>query len=275
MPRLTPVRLLVPALLLISTVALAQEPTATGSTAPPPSSTHSSSLDRLYLNFIEDAMIVDEQRWEGWLQYDDADFIDVTALYGSAAFQVFPNTELGGRVGFGQTDTTEGLPDGTGATDLDVWGKYYWNLGDRATELTAGAILTVPTGDDASGLGLDAFALKGFGAIRYSLKAVVLTGTVGLQANETGHILGSGDLDGELSFQAGAGVIAPWSDAFSFIGELSWKSNRFEGFDDDTRLLGGLNLRLSDRGMLRPAVSVGLDDGAPDFQFFIGYAHSF
>jgi hypothetical protein len=274
MHRAIPTSVLVLALLL-SPAAAAQDTTPTGSAGPPPAATHSSSLDRLYLNFIEDAMIVDEQRWEGWLQYDDADFIDFTVLYGQAAFQIFRDTEIGGRVGFGRSDTDSGLSDGTGATDLDLWGKYYWNLGDRATEISAGAILTIPTGDDSVGLGADAFALKGFGAIRFSLQAVVLTGTLGLQVNETGRTLGSGDLDGEASFSAGAGVIAPWSEAFSFIGELSWKSNRFEGFDDDARLLGGLNLRLSDRGMLRPALAVGLQDGAPDFEFIIGYAHSF
>jgi hypothetical protein len=263
---------LVPALFLSSAVAVAQGTQTSGGTT---AATHSSSLDRLYVNFIEDAMIVDEQRWEGWFQYDDSDFIDVAALYGQAAFQIWRNSEIGGRVGFGKTDSSSGAEDGTGATDFDLWAKYYWNLGDRGTEMSAGAIVTIPTGDDSAGLGMDAFALKGFGAIRYSLNHLVLTGTLGLQTNDNGQTLGSGELDGDISFTAGAGVIIPWSDAFSFIGELSWKSARFEGLDDDARLLGGLNLRLSDRGMLRPAVAAGLDDGAPDFEFIIGYAHSF
>jgi len=275
MHRPFPTRVLIPLLLLTTTAALAQQTSTSGSTAQAPASTHTSSLDRLFINFVEDAMIVDQQRWEGWFQYDDSEFIDYTAVYGQAAFQLFANTELGGRVGFGKSDTDSGDLDGTGATDLDLWGKYYWNLGDRATEVSAGALLTVPTGDDAAGLGTDAFALKGFVAARISLEAVVLTGTLGLQANESGRFLGSDDLDGETSFTAGAGIIVPWSDSFSIVGELSWKTQRFEGFEDDGRVLGGINLRLSDRGMLRPAVSFGLEDGAPDYQFIIGYAHSF
>ena len=45
--------------------------------------------------------------------------------------------------------------------------------------------------------------------------------------------------------------------------------------DSDTRLLGGINWRLANRGMFRGAVALGLDDGAPDFQLLLGYAHEF
>ena len=34
---------------------------------------------------------------------------------------------VGGRVGFGSTDASGGGPDGSGATDLDVYGKYLLN----------------------------------------------------------------------------------------------------------------------------------------------------
>jgi hypothetical protein len=236
--------------------------------------TVTSSRDRLYLNFVEDAMITDEQWWEGWVQYDDRDQIDRTILFGQAAFQVWRNTEIGGRVGFGKTDTNPPLDDGTGATDFDFWGKYYWNLGNDRTEITAGAILTVPTGDDSVGLGFDAFALKGFGAVRWRLSTVVITGTLGLQLNDDGRTLNSPSLDGQTAFSAGAGVIAPWSDSFSFIGELTWSGKRFKGLDDEAALLGGLNLRLSERSLLRPSIAVGLQDGAPDWQVYIGYAYA-
>jgi hypothetical protein len=239
------------------------------------SPTNTSSRDRLYINFIEDAMIVDEQWWEGWLQYDEADNIDGTVLYGRAAFQPWENVEVGGSFGFGETNSSSSLPDGMGATDLNLWGKYYWNLGDQKTELTAGGVLTVPTGDNEVGLGWDAFALKGFGAIRYRLKPVVLTGTFGLQTNADGQVFNSGTLDGNLSVDLGIGVIAPWSESFSWIGELTWNSERFDGTDDNSQLLGGINLRLSNRGMLRPALAFGLQDGAPNLEVIVGYAYSF
>jgi hypothetical protein len=239
------------------------------------SRTNTSSQDRLYINFIEDAMVVDEQWWEGWLQYDDADIIKRTILFGRAAFQPWDNVEVGGSIGFGNTDTSFDANEGTGATDLNLWGKYFWNLNNDRTEVAAGGIVTVPSGDDSVGLGFDAWALKAFGAARYRLKPAVVTGTVGLQFNSNGRTLGAPALDGEIAFSLGVGVIAPWSESFSWVGELTWKSERFDGADNDTQLLGGINLRLSSRGLLRPALAFGLQDGAPDLQVLVGYAYSF
>ncbi|HXV75458.1 MAG TPA: hypothetical protein VD788_04000 [Candidatus Polarisedimenticolaceae bacterium] len=267
--RLVPIGML----LLAPAAASAQDEPAT---APRVDSTVTSSRERLFLNFSEDAMITDEQWWEGWLQYDDRDEVDRTILFGQAAFQIWVNTEIGVRVGFGRTDNAPPLDEGNGATDLEAWGKYYWNLGNDRTELAAGVILTVPSGDDSVGLGFDAFALKGFGAVRYRLSTVILTGNVGLQLNEDGQTLNSGELQGETAFSVGAGVIAPWSDSFSFVGELTWEQSRFEEIDDgEAQLLGGLNLRLTNRGILRPAVAVGLQDGSPDWQIYLGYAYVF
>ena len=201
-------------LALLPGTTLAQE-TETVETSEIPatttSATNTSSQDRLYINFIEDAMVVDEQWWEGWLQYDDADVVKRTILFGRAAFQPWNNVEVGGSIGFGGTDSSMNLPDGTGATDLNLWGKYFWNMGNDRTELTAGGIFTVPSGDDSVGLGYDAWALKGFGAVRYRLKPAVLTGNVGVQFNSNGRTLGSQTLDGEIAFSLGIGVIAPWS----------------------------------------------------------------
>jgi len=266
------------ALVLLPGSAWAQETETVEQTDITPtttSATNTSSQDRLYINFIEDAMIVDEQWWEGWLQYDDADIIKRTILFGRAAFQPWDRVEIGGSIGFGGTDSSMNLPDGTGATDLNLWGKYFWNLNNDRTELTAGAIATIPSGDDSAGLGFDAWALKGFAAARYRLKPAVVTGTVGLQFNSNGRTLDSPTLDGEIAFSLGVGVIAPWSETFSWVGELTWKSERFDGADNNTQLLGGINLRLSSRSLLRPALAFGLQDGAPDLQVIVGYAYSF
>ena len=77
-----------------------------------------SSSDRLFLSFIEDATIVQNQWWEAQLELADFDSVDQTIVRGIAAFRPWKSVELGGRVGFGQTDTPAGLPDGSGATDL-------------------------------------------------------------------------------------------------------------------------------------------------------------
>ena len=269
---------LVAALALLPGSTLAQE-TETVETAEiiatPTSRTNTSSQDRLYINFVEDAMVVDEQWWEGWLQYDDADVVKRTILFGRAAFQPWDNVEIGASIGFGNTDNSNGFNEGTGATDLNLWGKYFWNLNNDRTEFAAGGILTIPSGDDSVGLGFDSWALKGFGALRYRLKPAVITGTVGLQFNSNGRTLGSPTLDGEIAYSLGVGVLAPWSESFSWVGELTWKSERFDGANNNTQLLGGINLRLSSRGLLRPALAFGLQDGAPDLSILVGYAYSF
>ena len=46
-------------------------------------------------------------------------------------------------------------------------------------------------------------------------------------------------------------------------------------YEDDARLLGGVNWRPLARGTIRAAVSVGLTDGAPDAAIVAGYAVAF
>ena len=260
------------AVVLAAAPSLAQDPAA----SPTPATSSAGGREhRLFLNFAEDATVVHRQWWEGQLEYSDGDPIDSILLRGVVAFQPISNLEVGGRVGFGSTDTPSGFPDGSGATDLDLWGKYYFAAPSGTTEFAAGVLVTVPTGDDTAGLGFDAFALGGFGSMRYNAKRFSLTGKVGLRFNEDGSILGSSDIDGETSASFGAGVIWPWNADVGFIGEVNYEDGRFEGADADTRALAGLEWHLSDQARLRLAGTVGLSDGAPDFQALAAYAHTF
>ena len=112
------------------------------------------ATDRLFLSFAEEATLVDRQWWEGQAEFQDGNGFDAKILRGVAAFQPWAQVEFGGRVGFG--DSSSGvLPDGSGATDLDLWAKYHFGSSGK-TEFAAGGIATVPTGDDAVGLGFDA-----------------------------------------------------------------------------------------------------------------------
>jgi hypothetical protein len=241
---------------------------------PGASATPTSSDDRLFYAFIEDATVVDRQWWEGRLEYIDGDSIEITQLSGVVAFQPWDRVELGGRVGFGDSDVGGGLSDqsGSGATDLDFWGKYYFGGGGE-TEFAAGIVATIPTGDDNAGLGSDAFAVSAFGAIRHRLARAILSFHGGLRFNQDGQIFGV-DLDGETSALLGGAIIAPLADQITVVGEVDFESGRFDGADDDLRVLGGLNWRVFNRGMFRAALGVGLSDGAPDWQVLIGYAAS-
>lgn len=242
----------------------------------------SSSWDRLFLRFAQDATVPDRQWWEGQVAWMKAKDVDQATLRGVVDFQPWNKVGIGGRVGFANTDTTTGLPDGSGATDLDIWGKYYFGAPASApnTEFTLGGIVTVPTGDDASGLGYDAFAITAFGGVRHRLRRVILSFTAGLQANDNGSIFESPKLDGEVAPQAGAAGIIPLGDRTSVVVELTYNGKRFEGFDDVWLALGGVNWRPFNRGMLRGALTVGLNstpavEVTPKYSFLISYAAMF
>ena len=237
------------------------------------SSAPTSSSDRLFLSFIEDATVIENQWWEARLEVSDWDTVDVTALTGVVAFQPWQSWELGARVGFGDSDISGGSGvDGSGATDLNAWGKYYFGGSDN-TEFAVGSVVTVPTGDDSAGLGFDAFGISAFGTIRHRLERLVLSFHGGLRFNDDGRFVNN-DLKGETSALLGAGVIFPLADQVTIVGEFDYESGRFEGRDDDLTLLGGINWRMLNRGMLRGALGVGLADGAPDWQLIVGYAAS-
>lgn len=247
--------------------ALAQGQTSSGNTVD----------DRLFLSFIEDAKIVETQWWEGRAEYADGDIIESTLVRGIVAFRPWDSElEVGGRVGFGSTDTPAPLPDGEGGTDFDLWAKYHVGSDSNDTDYVVGGVLTIPTGDDTAGLGNDAFGASVFGALRYQLQQATIAAHIGFRFNGDAEILGLVERDGEVSAQLGAAVIYPLrNDSFSVIGELDFEGERFDGADDAFRVLGGLNWRVGRQGMVRGAVAAGLSDGAPDAEFLIGYAAQF
>jgi hypothetical protein len=261
-------------LFLIASILLsALLPMTAAAQAEETKSTTSSSM-RLFHGFIEDATIADNQWWEGWLEYSAGEAVDIFLLRGVAAFQPWDSFELGATVGFGSSSADGEIPDGSGATDLDIWGKYHFSKGGGATEFAAGGVITVPTGDDTAGLGYDAFSIAAFGSVRHRYETLILTAHAGARINGDGQIFGV-DVDGELSPMLGVGFFYPHSDEVTFIAEANFESERFDGMGSDLRLLGGVNWRLSNRGILRSAVGVGLTDGAPDAQLILGYAVNF
>jgi hypothetical protein len=232
--------------------------------------------DRMFMSFAEDATIIDGQWWEGqfaWADGDSAFTIDTMVLRVVAAIQLKPNLEVGGRVGFGDTDGDGGV-DGSGATDFDLYGKWHFGASKQGTEYAAGGILTIPTGDDTAGLGYDAFSLAGFGSFRHRFEHFVINGNLGARVNGDGAFRGS-EFDGDLSAFGGAGIIYPISDQVSFIGELDFESSRFDGGKSMSEATGGLNWHLSNRGIARVAVTFGLSDGSPDTTLTAGYAWLF
>jgi hypothetical protein len=267
--------------LILSVVALSGAAMAQTGTSTTPAK-GGVNADRLFLSFAEDATIIQKQWWEAQFEYADgsSDYPwDKTIVRGVIAITPVKNLEVGGRVGFGSTDATGSTPDGTGATDLDLYGKYHF--GDyQTTEFAAGVIATVPTGDDNAGLGADAFSVKAFGSMRHHLPSATFTANAGLKINGDGQIgsrnpPGKVELKGKTSASLGLGLLIPVSNEFTLVTEAVVETERFDNTDADVRLLGGVNWRPMNRGTFRGALSAGLADGAPDFQVLLGYAWVF
>jgi hypothetical protein len=260
--------------LAVSGATLAQTTTPSSTPTPVPPSGMS---DRLFLAFAQDAAIVASQWWEGQVEYDDGaqDLpVDVLLARAVVAFQPFRNIEVGGRVGFGTTDTDPSLNDGSGATDLEAYAKYFFGSAVDKADFTAGLLVTVPTGDDSVGLGYNAFAGQMFGAVRYRLDKAVIAGHVGARFNGDGDLLGF-PIDGQTSFELGVAALVPMGNAFSFVGEAQIETERFDGFDSTADLLVGANWKAFGRGMLRGAFGIGLTDSSPNFRAIVGYAYTF
>ena len=233
--------------------------------------------DRLFLSFIEDPAIVDWLRAEGQLEYATAESEDrFVARYVTAAqFSGLPNVEFGARIGIASLDRTGGGPDGSGATDLDLWGKMVLRPGRSGLPSVAfGGEITLPTGDKNAGLSYDAFSSQLFGAARFLLPKGEISFHLGVRSTGAGEIAGI-PLDGEVSGKAGLGYLVAVTPRLVLVAEAKYEGKRFESGEDDARLLFGVNWQPISAGVIRLALAGGLTDGAPDVQLLAGYSYDF
>jgi hypothetical protein len=268
--------LLFAAILAVAPAVLGAEPEPAPATPASPAASPGIT-DRLFLAFAQDAAIVPSQWWEGQAEFDDGSSgipVDVLLARGVVAFRPVASLEVGGRVGFGKTSAPGTAPDGTGATDLDVYGKWVWANAVENLDFTAGVLFTVPTGDDTAGLGFNAFSTQAFGGVRFRLENVVLGTHLGYRFNGDGRFQGV-DLQGKGSFEMGVSALFPLANRVSFTGEVLYETSRFEGGEAATQVMAGINWTAFPRGTFRGAVGGGLTDGAPDFRVILGYAFHF
>jgi hypothetical protein len=233
--------------------------------------------DRLFLSFVEDTAMVGKSHWEGQLDYSSFEHSDhfLSRAIAAMQFDAMPRVEFGARFGIGGASFSGDMADQGGYTDLDLWGKLY--VGPRwrpQTEFAVGALLTLGTGDEESGLGYGGLRSKIFGAARYSFDRWELTANAGLRFNEGVMIYGR-PFDGEIAPSIGVGAVVPYNEKITIIGEFVWEGERFDGFEADSRLLAGVNWKPLPYGMLRLAIGAGLADGAPDSQILAGYSFDF
>lgn len=234
--------------------------------------------DRLFLAFAQDATIVTSQWWEGQVEYLDGSSgvpVDAFIVRGQVAFRPVKNLEVGGNVGLGNTDAPAGVQDGTGATDLEIFGKWLFDGTAENLKFVAGIVATVPTGDDSVGLGYNSFAVQTFGAVRYKLdNDITIGGHVGLRYNGDGEFQ-TVDINGDTSFEVGGMALFPLAHEVTLVAEANVETKRFDGADSIANLLAGVDWKAFRRGVLRGAVAAGLTDSSPDFRVTLGYAYTF
>jgi hypothetical protein len=231
------------------------------------------SVDRLFLSFVEDPALVHRRHYEAQVDYEEPDFANSTVLRGIVAFQFesMPRVEVGARLGYGNLEI-DGFADGSGMTDLDVWGKFHIKRSaDNRMDMALGAIATLPTGDSDSGLGRDALQSKIFFGASYAWKEVLLVANAGIAAAENGEAFGV-PLEGKTAPAVGIGVLLPFMPGISVVFEANYEGELFEDTKADSNLLTGVNWQLQEHGKLRLAVSLGLGETSDLAEIIAGYA---
>ncbi len=238
--------------------------------------------DRRFVQlFIQDAALVENGWIEGQvrlqtLSNDD----DVFRIGPLVAFSPIDKLEFGARLDFIDRDVTEGNGDPgrseSGIGDTTAWAK--WQFFHNPVQFTVGVEVFLPTGNEDDYLGSGEFDFGFFGAVRKNLEDAYLTGHFGFRVNGDSTVDGN-DLEGDTSIFLGGGVMFPIHERFSLSGELRVETERYDNdlgavphSDSAIDLTVGGYWYATKRSTVRGGVALGLEDGAPDWQFIAGYA---
>jgi len=258
-------------LLQAAVPALCQTPPAgppdLGPPGPPPAKKNLGDRDdrRLFQRFIEDAAVSSGGWAEMQYRYDNLPGGKTHFIGPLVAFKVVRDVEAGLRFGWLNTRPDTG-PNGSGLSDLDLYAKYRFPGGRARTAV--GALVKIPTADEAKGLGTGERDAELFAAWRADLEAVSITANAGFRFN--------GDPAAPLphtndTLLLGGGVLLPAFPRLTIVIEGSYETNRIHGAAADGRLTLGMQSRGGrGRGGFRGAVAIPLKDGAPDSEFIAG-----
>lgn len=215
---------------------------------------------RFFSHFHRDSAHSANGYIEGTFGFADFDRFDTTSIGVQGGIPLNPNMEIGLTGGFANVDHDVGSSE-SGMMDIDVIGKFHLkNL--RGHQVTVGASLSLPVGDED--IGQDRTDIGFFGAVRRPItKNMVVMGSVGLDFFDL-------EPDRETSLHLGGGLIFKSDKQLHFSGEFALDT---EG--DVFDITGGLDFKTLASGRLRGSISLGLDDGSPDFALQFGYLHQF
>ncbi len=220
--------------------------------------THTSQAQnaRTFQNFFLEGSHIGSVYGDAGLAFSDFDGGNVVTLGGQVGFPIGTSFELGVALGFITIDPEVGN-NRSGLSDLSVTGRYLVAQGQ--TDISVGGGLTLPIGDEDVGQGNNV-NINVFGALRHIANASLgITGVFGVDFIEQGN-------DYDASLRLGGGLIYRSSPRLQLLGELSFLT------DADYALLSfGVDYRLNSGTRLRPALGLGVDDGAPDFELILRF----
>lgn len=233
-------------------------------------------LLRIPAIFPFDSMTVDRSWLEGDVAFaslpDSAMVPKATDLRVNftGAFALLPELELGANTAFISRNYDEdifGSP--SGLSDTMVWGKYRFGR-QPDSAVSAGAFLSLPTGDEDKGLGSGTTDPGVFisGGVRTHGSAFV-EGYVGLRANGDQKSFGF-ERDGKTSILIGFGGVAPVSPGFEAFASFALETERSEGADSFAQVAVGGRWKVSPTVRLQAQAGVGLADAAPSLMLAFG-----
>jgi hypothetical protein len=220
---------------------------------------------RLLQRFVEDAGIVPGGWIEAQYSYENLNEGTRHRIGPIIAFRLGQDVEAGLRFGYERL-SLDGLPDGSGVSDIDIFAKY--RLPGAGSRFALGGLFKIPTAEKDKGIGTGSSDLELFGSVRSDLQSVSLVGNAGVRLN--------GGTDppfppSEDSFLVGGGLLLPATPAATFSIEASYETRRFKGAHADGRLtLGVQTFGAARRGGFRGGIGIPLTDGAPDLNLIGG-----
>ncbi len=237
-------------------------------------------LLRIPAIFPYDANTVDRIWLEGTVSFDslpDSETIPEATdlrLNFTGAFALVPDFELGANTAFiSRNYDADVLGSPSGISDTLVWGKYRFGRQPNSA-VSAGAFLSLPTGDDGDGLGTGSTDPGVFiaGGLQTRANSFV-EGFVGLRAN--GDFKGFGeDRSGKTSILIGFGGVIPVSPGFEAFGDFSLETERYDGSDSFAQIAVGGRWKIAPAFRLQAQAGVGLADAAPSLMVGFGVVYA-
>jgi len=241
--------------------------------------------DRLLQRPEWDGAVVQQNWVDGTLRFQqwDTPFGDADAwTLGPTFITSLPANrllEIGGRFNVIRFDPDDYSSE-NGLGDIELWGKYQF-IKTSEYMLSAGLLVTLPTGSEdvvlpsASGeVNVEVFAAGRFQASR----ALALIAHVGARQNSDMDVdIGpyDGELDGELQFLAGGGVVFEVAPQLNLQGEINFATEAYDEYDNDIQFRVGFDYEIRPDLLIGGGTGIGLDDGAPEVEVAVRCAFLF